>query len=263
MNPRQRRGLLYLLASGLLGITAFGLVAGYVSDVESKVGETVMVVQVAERVDAYTQIEESDLELVEVPARWAPETVLRDLDDAVGQVPTAPLNVGSYLQREMLSSALDFSNGQRQLTLELPPDRAGGGRVTRGSFVDVVAAYPAGSDGTGPGAVTIVQSVQVIDIGEVERKEGTDGEGNFESNTVVPVYLALEPTEANAVIDAQANADSIWLLLRAPGDLAQVAEPDEVELAESEAGAQGTGGSGAPPSIPAGRGATTGAGGGS
>ena len=69
MNPRQRRGLIYLLIAVVVAIATFLTVTRYVASVNSQVGSRVTVYRAKTAISPYTPLSESVLEPVEVPRR--------------------------------------------------------------------------------------------------------------------------------------------------------------------------------------------------
>ena len=72
MNPRQRRGLLLLVLSGLGLLAVFVLVASYVSDVRTEVDPKIELLALAKPVKAYESIPDDAVTTITMPRRWAP-----------------------------------------------------------------------------------------------------------------------------------------------------------------------------------------------
>ena len=72
MNPRQRRGLLFMIVALLIAIGTFLAVSTFVANVNSQVGQRVTVYRAKQVIDAYTPLSPDNLEPVEVPRRWGP-----------------------------------------------------------------------------------------------------------------------------------------------------------------------------------------------
>jgi len=85
VNPRQRRGVLFILLSALLAVVVFVVVAGYVTNVASQVGATVTVYRAGKPIAAYATIDEGSLVADKVPARWISDTARVNEKDLVGQ----------------------------------------------------------------------------------------------------------------------------------------------------------------------------------
>ena len=80
MNPRQRRGLVFMAISVLVAIATFFVVTGYVANVNSQVGSRVTVYRATKPIEPYTALSTDNLEPVEVPERWvAKSSVLRSM----------------------------------------------------------------------------------------------------------------------------------------------------------------------------------------
>ena len=74
MNPRQRRGLIYLLLAVVVAIATFIPVTRFVSSVNRPVGSRVTVYRAKTAISPYTPLSESVLEPVEVPRRRTSDT---------------------------------------------------------------------------------------------------------------------------------------------------------------------------------------------
>ena len=72
MNPRQRRAvlLLALAVAGLVGV--FVLVANYVSQIETEVGDKIVVLELTKPATANEAISDDMVVAKTVPKRWAP-----------------------------------------------------------------------------------------------------------------------------------------------------------------------------------------------
>lgn len=69
MNPRQRRGVFFLVVTSILAVAVFVGVLYYVRTVSSQVGPVATALQLNRSVDALEPIDESMLDRVEVPER--------------------------------------------------------------------------------------------------------------------------------------------------------------------------------------------------
>jgi hypothetical protein len=102
MNPRQRRGVLFLAVAVVGAIAIFFAVVGYVNDVESQVGNRVQGYVLRGDVRAYQPLAADQLEKVEIPERWPPPSPTCP-DRATGcrssggeRTPSAPASAGSW-----------------------------------------------------------------------------------------------------------------------------------------------------------------------
>ena len=73
MNPRQRRGLLLLVLSGLGLLAVFVLVATYVADVRTEVDPKITLLSLKKPLKANESVPDDAVDEVTMPKRWAPE----------------------------------------------------------------------------------------------------------------------------------------------------------------------------------------------
>jgi pilus assembly protein CpaB len=218
MNPRQRRGVLFLAFAIIGAVAVFFSVIGYVNDVESQVGNRVTGYVVGDDVQAYHPLEPSDLEKVEIPQRWLPDGAVRTLADLAGMVTAAPLTKGTLLQGSNLVPAPSLQPGQREIAILVDAETGVAGKIEPGDYVDVWATFDESSTGSGPRTKLIAQRLLVIDVGlkvdrERERSNGSTAEGK-----AVPVTFATERSQIQALSFAESFAIETRLALRPPGD---------------------------------------------
>src|SRR6266702_80585 len=105
MIPRQRRGALLLVLAAIGAIVVFISIVGYVGAVRAEVGVKIQVLRLKQNVAAYSVVDSSMVEAVEVPQKWTPQTMLRNAQDLSGKVAAANIPAGSYLEQGMLVDA--------------------------------------------------------------------------------------------------------------------------------------------------------------
>ena len=115
MNPRQRRGVLLLLVTLLGAALTFVGVATYVSSVSSQVGPMTQVLRLTTDVEALHAVTEADVEVVEVPERWAPANAVSSYGQVEGLVAASAYAAGSVLQTGMLTDPPGLTNGAREI----------------------------------------------------------------------------------------------------------------------------------------------------
>jgi pilus assembly protein CpaB len=224
MNPRQRRAvlLLALAAAGLLGV--FVLVANYVSQIETEVGDKIVVLELTQPVDANEAVPDGAVIEKVVPKKWAPEAALTDRTQLVGVVAGSNLQPNSILQEGMLESPPQIKLGEREVAIMVDASTGVAGRIQAGSTVDVIASY--GGRETAPGAkpvpnrsVVIVPGATVIAVG-TPRLKGSNGVQDAPQNPseVVPVTFALNKKQELKVAYAQTFAADVRLALLPEGD---------------------------------------------
>jgi pilus assembly protein CpaB len=226
MNPRQRRAvlLLALAAAGLIGV--FALVANYVSQIETQVGDKIFVLELNRKAPANEAIEDSWVTVRKVPRRWAPKAALSDRQQLLGVVAAADLQPNSILQEGMLVTPSDINEGEREVAILVDASTGVAGKIEPGRDVDVIASYGAegGDDATGikpkPNrSIVIVPGARVIAVG-APRLKGGNGARAAEQDPaeVVPVTFALTKRQEIKVAHAQTFAADVRLALLRRGD---------------------------------------------
>lgn len=214
MNPRQRRGVLLLLLSGLGALVLFGVVTSYVSGVNAQVAPLVTVYAARDAIPAYTQLSEQDVEAVEVPERWVPDTGVRDVADLVGRRVAYSMQPGTWVGTDALLPPSAIRDDEREIAIQVDAVTGLAGRVEPGDLVDVYAVFGDAEDGV---SRTLVRNVRVVSVGGQQTRREPDQQGALAEQSVVPVTLALAPQEALSVTYADAFAVSVRLVGLPPG----------------------------------------------
>jgi pilus assembly protein CpaB len=224
MNPRQRRAvlLLALAAAGL--VVVFVLIARYVSDIETQVGDKILVYELTRPVPANEAVPDEAVTIKQVPARWAPEAAIKDRSRLIGVVAAYDLQPNSILQEGMLRTPGQLATGEREVAILVDASTGVAGRIQPGSHVDVIASY--GGDQAREGAearpnrsLVIVPGAEVLAVG-TPRLKGASGVQEAPQNPtqVVPVTFALTKKQEVKVAHAQTFAADVRLALLPPGD---------------------------------------------
>jgi len=222
MNPRQRRGVLFLAFAVVGAIAVFFSVIGYVNDVESQVGNRVTGYVVRENIRAYQPLEATDLEEVEIPQRWLPEGAVRSITDLAGQVTAAPLERGTLLQTSSIVPQPGLQAGQREIAILVDAETGVAGKVKPGDYVDVWATFDESATGSGPRTKLIAQQLLVIDVGLKVSRERARATGGVSQSEAVPITFATERSQIQALSFAESFAIETRLALRPPGDTSVV-----------------------------------------
>ncbi|MCL3859942.1 RcpC/CpaB family pilus assembly protein [Actinotalea sp. K2] len=209
MNPRQRRGVLFILLSALLAVVVFFVVASYVANVSSQVGSLVTVYRTVDTVAAYETLDESTIVADEVPARWLSETARMTREELLGQKVAVNLAAGTMLTADVIVPASDLSPTEREIAVNVDSVTGLAGRVETGDFVDIYAVF-ADVPGLSKQVRVLVQNVRVVSVRGEQRRVDETAIGGQQS--VIPVTLALEPNDALAVTYASAFADEVRLV---------------------------------------------------
>jgi pilus assembly protein CpaB len=230
MNPRQRRGLLLLVLSGLGLLAVFVLVASYVADVRTEVDPKVKLLSLAKPVKAYESITDEDITEVTMPKRWAPPTALRNRGQLVGLVAGSDLTANSLLQKGMLISPPQLAPGQREVAILVDAETGVAGKIGPGSVVDVLGTFAGNPDrGIKPYSTVVVPAARIIDVGQEQLKGGRGVQpAESDPKSVVPVTFALTPKQQLEVTEAESHAEEVRLALRRPGDTTPLKQGERI-----------------------------------
>ena len=92
----------HVRTAGVLCLGVFALVANYVSEIETQVGDKIVVLELTRPAVANQAISDDMVVAKRVPRRWAPRAALSDRTQLVGVVAAANLQPRSILQEGML-----------------------------------------------------------------------------------------------------------------------------------------------------------------
>lgn len=225
MNPRQRKGLLFMAVALLVAIGTFFAVSAFVANVNSQVGQRVTVYQARVPIEPYTPLSADNLEPAEVPRRWVSDSAIVSLTELTGRRIGFRLNAGTTVSSDMLIANSSLSSSERELAINVDPVTGVAGRVRPGDRVDVYAVF-----GEVPGLPKQVRllerNIRIVSIAgqQTVTQQGAQG---VSTNDVIPVTLAVEPTAAMSITYAAAFADEVRLVAL-PSDVG-VSRTDEPE----------------------------------
>jgi pilus assembly protein CpaB len=198
-----------MIAAALGAIVVFVLVVGYLGSVEAEVGTKTEVLQLKQAVPAYTTVTGDMFQKVMVPQKWTPKTMITDLASLNGQVASADLPAGAYLQRGMLVSAPDLQPGQREIAIIIDAETGVAGKVHPGSIVDIYGTFQAEAKRRAC-ATRIIRMAKVIQVGQLtEQKANT----NEKASEVVPITFALSAADSLKLTYAESFASKVRLAL--------------------------------------------------
>lgn len=204
-----------MLLAGLVAIALFFSAVTYVGSVNSRIAPTVEIFRAADDLPAYSVIEEDDLESVDVPQKWTSAQATRDPEELVGRRVAFNVGTGTYLSDDMLLAPSSLNEDEREIALTVDAKTGIAGRIQTGDFVDVYAVFGENTD-VGTSRV-LVRGVRVVSVRGVETRTQPNAQDELETQDVVPVTLALEPTAALAVTYADSFAVSVRLVGLPPG----------------------------------------------
>lgn len=208
MNPRQRRGLMLMILSGVIAVVMFVVISNYVASVESKVGNMVSVYRVTKDLDAYSRLEDENIEKIEVPQRWASQAAQLNESNVKGRVLQVPMQSGSVVTENQLVPSDQLDPEQRELAINVDAVTGIAGRVRPGDNVDVYAVYSDIPDVANQARI-LLRSIRVVSVGGQQQVSDQD---TRDLKEVVPVTLALNSNDALALTYADAFAEQVRLV---------------------------------------------------
>lgn len=211
MNPRQQRGLLFMVLSVLIGAGVFVSVARYVADVASRVGNETTVYRASAAIDPYVPLSAQNVEPVQVPQRWTSPGSRLQLRQLEGRRAGFRIEPGTVISSDMLLPPSSLSPTEREIAINVNAVTGIGGRVRPGDSVDIYAVF-ADVPGLTDQVRVLVRNVRVVSIGGKQTVTDSDTQQGLREQDVVPVTLALEPEEALSVTYANAFAKEVRLV---------------------------------------------------
>jgi len=224
-----KRRLLAALAALVLAAVGAAVLLGYArgADARAMAGvKTVSVLVVDKPIAEGTPAAQvKDLVRSELlPAKAAAPGRVTDLADIAGQVATVDLEPGEQLLADRFSSpdklrapgTIDVPAGDEELSVQLEPQRAMGGRLAAGNEVGIFLSLK-NPDGTGS-THAVLHHVLVTQVqGAVATtKDAQASSGAPAANATLMVTFAVTAKQAEAIVFGQEHG-SLWLSLEPKG----------------------------------------------
>ncbi|HZK18675.1 MAG TPA: Flp pilus assembly protein CpaB [Clostridia bacterium] len=218
-----------LILALLFGLAAAWGVTNYLQKVKDDYrisSDFKKVVLASTNIPAKTTITQEMIQIKELPEEYIHESAALDIKDVTGKIATRDIRSGEQVLKDRFSSKGDvkqglayiIDEGRRATTIAVDSVSGLSGLLIPGDKVDAWSTIK-----TDDGVFTrmVVQNILVLAVNE----KLFDGE-NRETVGETPqtVTLAVTPHEARSLILA-AEAGSVRLALRAPGDSAKVDLP--------------------------------------
>lgn len=227
MNPRQRRGVLLLVAAAAGAIAVFVSISGYVADVRALVGPDRGVVALGAEVERYQPITDDMLRVVEMPRRFVPDGAL-GRDEVIAGVAAVDMPAGTILQQGMVVTPPALDDDESEIAIVVDAETGVGGNVRAGDYVDIYATF-APEEGRPACEARLVTDALVLGVGAPSRAPA-DGQDRLEPEAVVPVRFALDALETEQLVLAESFAQEVRLSLVGPGRLARIHAGNEQTL---------------------------------
>ncbi|PBC69584.1 pilus assembly protein CpaB [Streptomyces sp. TLI_235] len=231
MNPRQRRGLVLIVAACVGALLVFTLVSRVIADVKSQVGPLIPVLVLNRPLPAYTPIDPSAVEVRQVPRRWLSATFLQTPAELSGKVAATDLAAGSYLERDMVADRPQLSPGEREIAILVNAETGVAGKIHPDSYVDIFATFAA-TDTTPAVSRIIVSGARTVDVGHLATVNDAVKDGT--ATQVVPITFALSPLDAQRVAYAESFAVKVRLAVVAPDSTRETDPKDRTYSLEAD-----------------------------
>ncbi len=186
--------------------------------------ETRVVVVAARTLHQGQTLTVEDLQRIEVPPAFIPETTFQYPEDVIGRVPRERILLGEFLREERLADPESgvglnaiIPRGMRAISINITDGSAVSGFLNPGNYVDILVTL-AGTDGT-ERTVTLIQACYVLAVDD--RLGGDYGARRNEGAVRPSVTLAVTPEQAQRLAHAHIKGD-VTLTLRNDIDVTQV-----------------------------------------
>jgi len=225
---------LFLILAVLSGLVAAYGVYAYLRGLQAayrSAGDFKPVVVAREKISPQTRITEKMIEVKEVPARYIHEQAIARREEVLGQLANTVIYPGEQVLKTKIAGSKDPSqgfaflvnSGKRATTIAVNDVSGVAGLLRPGDRVDVVGTVdvPSGN-AKATVASLLIQNVTVLAVNQ--SADLNPVKNNNKSVQTQTVTLEVTPQQAQTLILA-AERGSVRLLLRAPGDAAEVALP--------------------------------------
>lgn len=222
------RALLFLFisfgAAAVASVVIYLVIASYQAELTNLQVPTELVKVMVASHDIWQgkTIEAEDLVMVELPPSYVPDSVLRQIDQAVGRVPRERILAHEFIRDERLADPAAgvglnaiIPRGMRAMSLDISDGSSVSGFLNPGNYVDVLVTIKGDEEGEAE-TVTLLQAVTVLAVNN-RLGDGTAGEGSKKPS----VTLAVTPDLAEKLTHAVAQGN-VTLTLRNDIDVTHV-----------------------------------------
>lgn len=237
MNPRQRRGVLFIVLAGLGALVVFFMVARYVGNVNAQVAPMVTVYKAAEQIPAFAELTTANVTAVEIPQRYVPAKALREGQSFAGERVSFNVAPGTLIGSDMLLPRSALNANEREIAIQVDAVTGIAGRIASGDFVDIYAVFQE-EDGRAGTSMVLVRNVRVVSVGGVQTRSTRTSEGALREQNLLPVTVALEPEDALKVTYADSFAVAVRLVGLPPGIQTENRSGEEAAVDSTRLGIQ-------------------------
>ncbi len=240
MNTNESRTLWISVGLALLSVLLlYSWSQDQKTQVHKTLGATKRVVRATEDIAEMETINESKLELADLPGDFIQPEAMNDINVAVGQVAVAPIRKGEQiLQTKLLlpgpetGLSLEVSPGKRAINIPIDDMRGVSHLLKPGDRIDLIAAIDSGKgQDTHREVRVIMQDVPILATGlnivnNLPRRQELDSDGkkiiqyNLNSNTNFSnVTIEAKPEDAQILIYILSTSPgALFVALRNPTD---------------------------------------------
>jgi len=227
---KKRSGCIWI-ASGvvlavLAGLLAFWAILRATSQAVPGVTQvpTVDVVFAARALSVRELVTADAIELREAPADIVPETALRRLEDALGQITLVPLASGEMiLSSHVVSPTIKgeyfaYTMDANKVAMAFPARdlMSRNDLLQPGDHVDVLFSIEVEQQDSSTGALVTFNALQNLEIAAIIRSTSTQATAATTKEPVA-IVLTLDPQDALVLKHLQDMAGTVDIVLRAPG----------------------------------------------
>jgi pilus assembly protein CpaB len=162
-----------------VGLIALKVFVNVLHKAKAAPSETLPVVFAAANIEPTLEIQETMLELRNVPKDLVPETGFREKGEVAGRVASWPIPKGSAIGAMQLAAkgtppgmAVRIADGYRAVAVKIDESAGVAGWIKPGSRVDVVALLSSPNRGNESFSKVILQNVEVLAVGQDIGKAG-------------------------------------------------------------------------------------------
>lgn len=220
-----------LLLSLLIALVATFAQCRYVASREQSLlydSEPLKTLVATRDIPPHVRLDETMVEVLEVPRRWQQPKALTNVDEVIGQITSVPIFGGEQVVATKLASvqteglALSVPRGARAIALAVDVFNAVGGHIKAGNRIDILGSFDFGTgDKSDLRTLTVMQDVQVLsvvdDIGTITARQvqrlPAEGEvpdpddappGPAETlQSLTTITVAVSPSDAQKLTMAQ------------------------------------------------------------
>ncbi|MDF2630113.1 MAG: Flp pilus assembly protein CpaB [Symbiobacteriaceae bacterium] len=185
----------------------------------SRIIRTVPVLVAAQDIPAGSELRETMVEIIRVPAGAMPRQALYGLGQVAGQYAAVPLFASEMLTARHITSSPEANSGlvalapeERVVSIPVRPEAVLGGALRPGDVVDVAAAWP--GEGKPGNVQVLVSSVRVVDLrnssGQPIQADGGETPGGAIPATAL---LAVTAEQGRALVGSVESKASLYLWL--------------------------------------------------